>query len=166
MRENFRQYLDSRLATYRKIPDLEAVRQELEQTARLQNEIWKRAVAAQEAGGQRVTMALLPALNQMFDIVTTRTWAVKTHPPTIVFAMLAIFACAAALLAGHGMSVSKVRSWIHIVGFAAILSGTVFVIIDLEFPRVGLIRVDMNGPGAGGSACKHEMSSADELPEA
>jgi hypothetical protein len=41
------------------------------------------------------------------------------------------------------MSGSKVQSWIHIVGFAAILSATVFVIIDLEFPRRGLILVDM-----------------------
>jgi len=145
MRESFRQYLDSRLETYRQVSlfNVEAVYAELDRTTRLQQEIWKRAIAAQDAGAQLVTIGLLPALNQMFDIVTTRLWAMKAHPPGIVFAMLAILACAAALLAGHGMSGSKVRSWIHIVGFAAILSGTVFVIIDLEFPRRGLIRVDM-----------------------
>ena len=84
----------------------------------------------------------LPGLNQMFDIVTTRTMAAKTHPPTIVFVMLGIMACVAAFMAGHGMSGSKVRSWVHNVGFAAILALTVFVILDLEFPRLGFIRVN------------------------
>ena len=78
----------------------------------------------------------------MFDIVTTRTMAARTHPPKIVFIMLAFVACAAAFMAGHGMSGSKQRSWVHSVGFAAILSVTVFVIMDMEFPRLGLIRVD------------------------
>jgi hypothetical protein len=132
----FRQYLDSRLETYRKIPDLVAVKAELDRTARLQNEIWKVAMdESQKEGSQRVVTGPLPALNQMFDIVTTRTMAAQTHPPAIVFVMLAF-------MAGHGMSGSKTRSWIHAAGFASILALTVFVILDLEYPRLGMIRVD------------------------
>jgi len=41
-----------------------------------------------------------------------------------------------------GMAGAKTRSWIHVIGFAAVLSLTVYVILDLEHPRVGLIRVD------------------------
>ena len=40
----------------------------------------------------------------------------------------------------HGAS--KTRSWVHIVGFAGILAVTVFVIMDMEYPRLGMIRVD------------------------
>jgi hypothetical protein len=137
----FRQYLDSRLETYRLIPDLAAVQRELDRTAQLQNEIWKLAVASHKEGSP-VAIGVLPALNQMFDIVTTRTMAARSHPPSIVFIMLAVMACAAAFLAGHGMSGSTTRSWIHGVGFAAILAAVVFVIIDLEFPRVGFIRLE------------------------
>jgi len=142
MRELFRKYLDSRLETYRKIPDVAAVKAELDRTAQLQIEIWKVAIAGQKEDGQVVVVGLLPALNQMFDIVTTRTMAAKTHPPAIVFFMLAMLAFVAAFMAGHGMSASKVRSWIHSLGFAAILGFTVFVIMDLEYPRLGFIRVD------------------------
>jgi hypothetical protein len=78
----------------------------------------------------------------MFDIVTTRTMAMETHPPSIVFVVLGLISCAAAFMAGHGMSGSRYRSWIHNLGFAAILAGTVFVIMDLEYPRLGFIRVD------------------------
>jgi hypothetical protein len=143
MRELFRQYLDSRLATYRKVPDMVAVMAELDRTTRLQNEIWKAAMDdSRKEGGQLVVVGLLPALNQMFDIVTTRTMSAKTHPPTIVFAMLALMACAAAFMAGHGMSGSKVRSWIHSFAFATVLAVTVYVILDMEYPRLGFIRVD------------------------
>lgn len=142
MRELFRQYLDSRLETYRKIPDMPAVRAELERTAQLQNEIWKAAAASQKEAGQVVVVGLLPMLNQMFDIVTTRTMAAQTHPPASVFIMLAFMACAAAFMAGHGMSGSKTRSWLHSIGFAATLALTVYVIMDMEYPRLGLIRVN------------------------
>ena len=40
------------------------------------------------------------------------------------------------------MAGSKSRSWLHILGFAAVMAVAVYVIIDLEFPRLGLIRVD------------------------
>ena len=142
MRELFRKYLDSRLETYRKIPDMVAVKAELDRTAQFQNEIWKIAIAGQKEGGQMVVVGVLPALNQMFDIVTTRTMARQAHPPMIVFIMLALMACAAAFMAGHGMSGSKERSWVHSVGFATILAITVYVILDMEYPRLGFIRVD------------------------
>lgn len=143
MRDRFRKYLDSRLETYRRIPDMTAVAAEIDRTAQLQQEIWGAAVAVQnEDGGQRVVVGLLPALNQMFDLVTARTMAARSHPPVVVFLMLAALAFVSALLAGHGMAGSKVRSWVHIICFAAILSTTVYVIMDMEFPRVGLIRVD------------------------
>jgi hypothetical protein len=142
MRGLFRQYLDSRLETYRKIPDMTAVKAELDRTRELQDEIWEVALANQKEVGQALVTGLLPALNQMFDIVTTRTMAAQSHPPMIVFVMLAFMACAAAFMAGHGMSGSKVRSWVHIVGFASILAATVLVIMDMEYPRLGMIRVD------------------------
>jgi hypothetical protein len=37
---------------------------------------------------------------------------------------------------------SKSRSWIHILGFAVVMAATVYVILDIEYPRLGLIRVE------------------------
>jgi hypothetical protein len=45
-------------------------------------------------------------------------------------------------LAGYAMSSNKSRNSIHVVGFALILAITAYVILDLEFPRMGFIRVD------------------------
>lgn len=141
-RELFRRYLDSRLDAYRKIPDITAVKEELANTARLQGEIWRVAAEAERDAGSKIIAGLLPSLNAMFDIVTTRAAAAETHPPFIVFGMLAFLAFASAFYAGHGMAGSTTRSWMHIIGFAAVLTITVYVIMDLEYPRLGMIRVD------------------------
>lgn len=142
LRDLFRQYLDSRLATYRHGVNRATAQAELARTQQLQNEIWKQAVAASHEAGSPAAMLLLPALNAMIDITTTRTMATQIHPPPIVFAMLVALTLAGALFSGYGMAENQRRSWIHIVGFAAIMTLTVYVILDIEYPRVGLIRVD------------------------
>lgn len=144
LRDLFRRYVDSRLDTYRKLPDLDAAMAELARSTALQGEIWKQAVAASRAEGAppSAAMLLLPALNQMIDVTTTRTMAGQIHPPVVIFAMLFGLALTAALLAGYGMGGGRARSWIHMIGFALVLAGAVYVIIDIEYPRLGLIRVD------------------------
>jgi hypothetical protein len=46
------------------------------------------------------------------------------------------------LLAGFGMTGSRVRSWFHMLGFALVMAVVVYAILDIEYPRLGLIRVD------------------------
>ena len=142
LRESFRRYVDSRLETYRKLPDIAAATAELANSTRLQREIWTQAVAACRAAESPATTTLfLSALNTMIDITTTRTMTTQMHPPTSIFVMLFVLSLASALLAGYGMAASRVRSWVHMVGFAAVLAVAVYVILDIEFPRLGLIRV-------------------------
>jgi hypothetical protein len=87
-------------------------------------------------------MLLLPALNEMIDITTTTLMATQNHPPLVVFLLLCGLSLVGALLVGYGTSTNQVRNWFHTVVFAAFLSLTVYVIVDIEFPRLGLIRVD------------------------
>ena len=144
LRDLFRRYLDSRLEVYRKLPDIEAARSELVRSNQLQGEIWSQAVAAgrMSEAPPAANMLLLPALNQMIDITTTRTMAAQVHPPMVIFVLLFGLALVAALLAGYGMAGGKTRSWIHMIGFAATMALAVNIIIDIEYPRLGLIRVD------------------------
>lgn len=78
----------------------------------------------------------------MFDITSTRAMATRMHPPPIIFAMLATLALAAATLVGYGMAGDRSRNWLHILGFAIVMALTIYVIIDLEYPRLGFIRID------------------------
>jgi len=87
-------------------------------------------------------MLMIPALNSMIDITTTRTMATRNHPPAVVFMLLAGLSLIASLLVGYDVSTNKGRTWFHILAFAAIMSLAYYVILDLEFPRLGLIRID------------------------
>ena len=144
LREDFRQYVKSRLEVYRKLLDVQAEKAELAKATKLQVEIWTHAVAAsQEQGASPAAQVLLlPALNQMVDITTTRAMALELHPPRIIFGMLFLVALASALLAGYSMAGGKSRRWLHVAGFAVVIALSVYVILDIEYPRFGLIRVD------------------------
>jgi hypothetical protein len=142
LRDLFRSYLDARLAVYQQMLNAEAAYAELARANALQREIWARATAACRESPNPLTVQLIPALNHMFDVASTRTAAVQIHPPTIIFVMLGVLALMSSLLAGYAMAGGRSRSWIHVVGFALVLATTVYVIMDLEFPRLGLIRVN------------------------
>ena len=124
LRQAFREYVDSRLQAYRRLPDVAAAKTALAKSAALQQRIWTEAVTASQAGGAAPDAAklLLPALNAMIDISSTRTLKAQLHPPAIIFGMLCAFALGSALLAGYGMAGGRKRSWLHVIGFAAILA--------------------------------------------
>jgi hypothetical protein len=144
LRAAFRDYLGSRLAAYAKLPDLEAALAELARSEKLQGAIWTGALAATriEGGHPDAAKLLLPALNEMIDITTTRTTAAKVHPPGIVYGLLFVLGLGCALLSGLASAASSRRSWVHIVGFAVATAAVIFVIVDIEYPRMGLFRVD------------------------
>jgi hypothetical protein len=143
LREMMRRYVDTRIETYRVLPDLDAAMSLIAKANDMQRGIWNHAVAAtQDQSNPQAAMILLPALNAMFDITNTRFWVTQLHPPMLIFALLGTLALVCSLLAGYGMGGGKDRNWIHTVGFALILTITVYVIVDMEYPRMGFIRVD------------------------
>jgi len=143
LKELFRQYLDARLAYTENVGDLELTRSRHQAVLRLQDEIWAKAMAAlsRTSPDTRPAILLVPALNQMFDIASTRVGATYIHPPLVIFAMLIVLTLTSALQAGYGMAGTSSRHVFHMVVFAAIISITVYLILDMEFPRRGFVQV-------------------------
>jgi hypothetical protein len=144
LRDLFRRYVDSRIATYNNVPDMAAVQAEIDRGIAIQGEIWQQGVVGcrRPENPLATCILLIPALNAMIDINTSRTMANKIHPPAIVFAMLLALALITALLTGYDLSHAEKRDWVHVLGFSIILSVTVYVIMDIEYPRLGFIRID------------------------
>lgn len=144
LRTLFRRYVDQRLAVYKKVEDEAVVLARLQAVAALQGQIWSLAVAAgaRPEARQPATMLLLPALNEMIDITATRTAAARNHPPLAVFLLLGTLTLVGSMLVGYNLAVNPGRSWIHSPSYAAAIALSVYVILDLEFPRLGLIRID------------------------
>jgi hypothetical protein len=68
--------------------------------------------------------------------------AMWIHPPKIIYILLFILGLICSVLAGYEMADSPERHWVHILSFVLITIVTVYVVIDIEYPRLGLIRVD------------------------
>ncbi len=142
IRDLFRQYLDARLSTYALLPDEQAALGELARSREMQGRIWERAVAALAVGaGTAKEMVVLPPLNEMFDIVETRTALARHHQPGVVLLMLLALGVACAGLAGVAAGEGGRRRMGHQMAFAAAVALTTWVMIDLEFPRTGVIRL-------------------------
>jgi hypothetical protein len=144
LRQLVRQYVDSRADTYRRLPDMEAAEIEIARSKKLQETIWAQAVAATRVPQSHPDAGklLLPALNNMIDIATIRTMALRIHPPAIIYLLLLGLSLICSVLAGYRMSFAHYRSWVHIFSFALMTVITVYVILDIEYPRAGLIRLE------------------------
>jgi hypothetical protein len=86
------------------------------------------------------TRLLLPAINDMIDITTTRQNAFNMHPPEVVYWLLFVFSGGAALMAGYSMKAGP-RDWMYSIALALAVTLTVYTILDVEYPRRGLIRL-------------------------
>jgi hypothetical protein len=141
LEELFRQYLDSRLESYRRLPDMQAFTREATKSKNLQNVIWGRAVAAARlpSADLHAGEVLLPAINDMINIAGTRELALQVHPPRIVFELLFVLGLICSLLAGYHMAGGRKWNWLHVFSFTLITSIVVYVILDMEYPRGGLI---------------------------
>jgi hypothetical protein len=142
LQEDFRAYLRSRLEVERKIPDVNAVRTALHRSSTLQSSLWKSVVAAAKEVGPAEKSLVLSSLNETIDITTDRTVALITHPPVVVYVMLGLTVVTSSVLAGYTMSASAIRDWISTITIAVVLGIALYVILDYEYPRIGLIRID------------------------
>jgi hypothetical protein len=142
IRDGFRAYLDALLPSYAHPgPPSQAFLEPPAVTA-AQQTIWSHAVAATtEPSGEKARMLLLPSLNEMFDVVEEERLARRMHSPWIIFMMLGVTAFAAALFAGYGIASKSTHNWFFTIGVAATIAMSTYVIIELEFPRLGLVRV-------------------------
>jgi hypothetical protein len=144
IRNLFLQYMDNRATVYRDNKTSVDREVKLKLTADLQQKIWDASVQASQRpdAKNQAAMLLLPALNEMIDITTTRQVATQNHPPLVIFFLLEALTFVTAFLAGFGIGGNSSQIKMHKLVFALIMSLTLFVTVDLEYPRAGFIRID------------------------
>lgn len=140
LQAQFRSYTDTRLTFYQQLADpLESDRL-WRQTTSQQTQLWSTLMAAVNQQRDPATASLIPAVNEMFDLATSRHASLTFHPPAVLYLLLFLVSLVCCLLAGFAMGAP--RSRLHSLSFAAVLSLTLFVISDLEHPRRGWIQLE------------------------
>src|SRR6187399_3516202 len=73
LRADFKEYVETRIAYYTAGNDEEKIKQELIKAGEISDRIWKRvALQSQKPNNLAITTQMIPAVNDMIDIVTTR----------------------------------------------------------------------------------------------
>jgi hypothetical protein len=149
LQSKLQEYVRARIELYRMPHDFSLLQTELFSTEQedkiieLKKTLWDAAAAACPQNNYKPACSLtLPALSNLFEVARLRAGASEKHPPQVIYAMLFGLGLGGSLLAGFGMAAAKTRSWIHMVVFAATLTVTLYAVTDMEYPRLGLIRIE------------------------
>jgi prepilin signal peptidase PulO-like enzyme (type II secretory pathway) len=137
-----RQYVDVRVqygTTGNNLARLEDLNR---QTARLQTEFWTRAAAYAQQDPNPVKVGLLlQSMNQAIDLAEARWIALQNHVPESVIYVNAAVGLLSAMLVGYSFGVNGRRNIFSMFMLAVSITLVLAVIIDLDRPRSGYIRV-------------------------
>ncbi len=139
--EDFRNYLDARLAYYDAGIDPQKIQSSLKSADEYSLKIWERAVGySQDPSHLIPSMHMIPAVNDMIDIVTTRDAQRIAKVPPLILAVLAVLLLISSFLTGYGQKGK--RDFILISGFALMMTMAMYLIIEQDRPRSGLLNLD------------------------
>lgn len=108
--------------------------------AKLQAEAWATATADLRERPQTGVL-VLPALNEVFDLLGMRNAAARRHMPLPTAGLLFISAALGAALLGHGQYHKPRSVRIAAISVVLLIAGLIWATLDLDFPQRGLIRV-------------------------
>ena len=107
---------------------------------RLHARIWRSAVEG-VAARPEVAVAVLNPVNEVIDLHATRLYAAQKHLPTPVLALLIASSLLSLGVIGYGCGVGGRRSAAMTVPLALVIGTALWVTIDLDYPRQGLLQL-------------------------
>jgi hypothetical protein len=144
LRASFRDYVDAQLQFYKDAGKVLLFKRDLSNSLQLEDKLWQQVLAAskgtQDPSGA-VAQLFIPAVNAMFDTETAGMELSRIHPPVAIFLLLLSLAILSGFLAGYSTAESQSQNPLHILSYVGITALTIFIILNLEFPRIGFIRV-------------------------
>lgn len=141
LRKNFKEYVNARLDLYNAGMNVELAILRYKKADSLGSVLWNITTNDAKINNNILrTAQMIPALNAMIDITTTRSAASLATVPDSIMYFLFILCFSSAFLLGYD-NTNKV-DWIIVTGFSLMLSLTIFNIIDLDRPRSGIIKMD------------------------
>jgi hypothetical protein len=142
-RENFKQYIESRIDYYKAGRNIEKLRLSNEHTNSISKRLWQRATKLSfDHINTDATRQMIPALNEMIDITTTRTAGEKAKVPDSIIWLLFVLACITSFYSGYSGALKGSIDWLVEFGFCIMISVTVLFIFDLDRPFRGLVTLD------------------------
>jgi hypothetical protein len=127
---------------------------DLAEIGRLHAGIWSAAVAGVRARPAAM-VSVLPPVNEVIDLHSIRLAAGRKHLPSLVLGMLIASSALAVAVIGYGCGLAGRRRAPMTVSLALLIGAGLWITIDLDHPRGGLMRLSdaplqalgFDGPG-------------------
>ncbi len=142
-KKDFQTYLISRRDYYLLENDEVKLTASLKQSAEASDRLWSRAAFyAKDKDYFIQSNMMLTALNQMFDSASKSNMVLNSKvPETIVYLLLA-FSIIISFFIGYNSGLEKKINTKFVIGFCFLICIVIFITLDLDRPRRGLIKLD------------------------
>jgi hypothetical protein len=112
------------------------------ETRKLQRDIWKNGVRAAQIDSRSVTTGyFINALNNMIDAHSHHNAMLQLHVPEVILFLLFIVFIMSGALMGYASGLGNKRTVIPAMMMTFLICLVVFIIIDLDRPKRGIIKV-------------------------
>ncbi len=136
-------FLDAHLSIYADIPYMKQVALDREKAKTLKMQLWNDVVNATTMKENQVAQAqVIPAMTNLFDKANTGLALTRLHPPIVIYLLLIVLAAIGGFLVGYTTAENEEHTSIHVLSYVILTAFVLYLVIDLELPRLGLIRVD------------------------
>lgn len=140
LRTDIVQYVNLHLDAYHDIPHMSKVADDLEKAQIVQQRIWQTAIQAIDTiKNDSIGEGFLQTITMLFEEVNTGIDLTKMHAPPIIFYLMLGLAALGGFMIGYDSAENKQNQRIHIASYIVLTAATIFVILNLEFPRIGFI---------------------------
>lgn len=138
LRQEFKKYVDARINFYEVGADPEKISVTNDSAVAIQTRLWAIAAkAGRDKENLHRTAQMIPALNDMIDIVTTRNAAMIAKVPDLIIYLMFLLSLMSSFILGY--SGGAKNDWLVSISFTLMISLAVFMILDLDRPRTGII---------------------------
>jgi hypothetical protein len=140
LRAALRDYTHRRLAVSRKVVFVMDPA-DVAEFSRMHDGIWS-AARAGVAARPAALLAVLNPVNEVIDLHTTRLAASRKNLPLPVLGLLVLCSVLATAITGYACGIADRRRSPLSVALTLLIGAALWITIDLDYPRVGLLRLD------------------------
>ena len=142
-KNDFREYVEARITYYEVGADVQGVLDAHNLTQDISERLWIRASnLAKDPANLAATQQMIPALNTMIDVTTSRLAGEKAKVPESILIMLFFLAIISAFYGGYTAGRKGSIDWLVEIGFCLLVCLVVLFTLDLDRPRRGFVTMD------------------------
>ena len=143
LRNDFEKYLEARILYYEYKAEIDYVYGARAAAKVIGGRLWKRVTdLSKQPAFELESRLMVPALNDMFDLSTTRLIGELARVPNSIVWMLFVLSWTSAFFLGYMSARKGPIDWYLTTGFCVLTSVVIYITLDIDRPRRGFIQLN------------------------